>query len=175
MFSTAAVRLRCCHEKLEIVKTRLETVKEKDVNITMLLAKGQNPVACTRCYAYAASDNAPNKCILLINDDKEDNIHNSENTCWLYDCDFSYFADDSIAEVIFAGPRCKDTYLRALIAGVDPEKIKTCLDTRDGAKLVDFETCKEIFVFYDNYRVDDAEAVKKTLIQRINGSNVKEK
>ncbi len=169
-FGLSDETIKNAFEKLEIVKTRLDTVRVKDINITMLLAKGQNPVACTRCYAYAAEDKARNKCLLLVNDDKEDNINNSESTCWLYDCDFSYFADESIAEVIFVGPRCKDTYLRALIAGVDPAKIKTCFETREGAQLVDFEKCKDIFVFYDNYRMDDADVVKKTLIERINAS-----
>lgn len=171
-FGLSGDKIREAFEKLEIVKTRLETVRVKDVNITMLLAKGQNPVATTRCYAYAAAYDAPDKCILVMNDDKEDNIHNSENTCWIYDCDFSYFSDKSVAEVIFAGPRCKDTYLRALIAGVDPSKIKTCLETRDGANLVDFKKCKNVFVLYDNYRMDDAEVVKKTLTERIKASEL---
>ena len=160
-------QLQAAFEKLEIVKTRLEAVRAKDVDITMILAKGQNPVATTRCFAYAASADMKNKSVLLMNDDKEDNIRNSENTCWLYDCDYSYFSDESIAEVIFAGPRSKDTYLRALIAGVPPEKIKCCMNVRDGAKLVDFKKCKNIFVLYDNYRMDDADAVKKTLVERI--------
>ena len=32
---------------------------------------------------------------------------------------------------------------------------------------MDFKKCKEVFVLYDNYRMDDAEAVKKTLVSRI--------
>lgn len=160
-------KIKSAFEKLEIVRSRLESFTVKDVEVTMLLAKGQNPVAASRCYAYAASAAGKNKSLLLINDDKEDNIHNSENTCWLYDCDFSSFADDSIAEVIFSGPRSKDSYLRALIAGVPAEKIKRCMNTRDGAKLVDYKKCKDVFVFYDNYRMDDAAAAKKTLTERI--------
>lgn len=166
-FGLSAEQIKGAFEKLEIVKTRLETVSVKDVNITMLLAKGQNPVATTRCFAYAAGAEYENKSVLLMNDDKEDNTNNSENTCWLYDCDFSYFSDESVAELIIAGPRAKDTYLRALIAGVDASKIKICDKTRDGALLVDFKKCKEVFVLYDNYRMDDAEAVKKTLVSRI--------
>lgn len=150
----------------KIVKTRLEQVHSGDLHITMLMAKGQNPIACARCYDYAAKAELDKKGLVLVVDDLGDNIKNTETTCWLYDCDYSALADPSISQIVFAGPRCKDHYLRALLAGVDASKIRLTFDSDKGADLLDTNLCKNIFVLFELYRVKDAEAVKNALILR---------
>lgn len=153
----------------KIVKTRLDQVVSGDLNITMLMAKGQNPIACARCYDYAAKAKLENKGLILVVDDLGDNIKNSETTCWLYDCDYSALADPSIEQIVFAGPRCKDHYLRALLAGVDASKIRLTPDSDKGADLLDTDRCKNIFVLFELYRVKNADAVKNALILRGKG------
>ena len=150
----------------KIVKTRLDEVDSGDLHITMLMAKGQNPIACARCYDYVAKSTLDKKGVILVVDDLGDNIKNSETTCWLYDCDYSALADPSIEQIVFAGPRCKDHYLRALLAGVDAAKICLTSDSDKGAELLDTEKCKNIFVLFELYRVKNAEAVKNALIAR---------
>ena len=150
----------------KIVKTRYDSLTAGDLSITMQLAKGQNPIACARCYSYVAKCEGKNKSVVVLVDDKGDNINNSESTCWLYDCDYSFLKDESISEVIFAGPRCLDQYLRARIAGVDPLKIKTIAEPEKGAELVNTELCKNIYVLYDPYLLTEADAVKKALIKK---------
>ena len=150
----------------KIVKTRLDEVVSGDLHITMLMAKGQNPIACARCYDYAAKSELDKKGLILVVDDLGDNINNSETTCWLYDCDYTPLADPSIEQIVFAGPRCKDHYLRALLAGVDPSKISLTEDSDKGADLLDTERCKNIFVLFELYRVKNADAVKNALIAR---------
>lgn len=150
----------------KIVKTRYEQLDAGDLHITMLMAKGQNPIACARCYDYAAKVNVQNKALLIIVDDLGDNIGNSESTCWLYDCDYSALADDSINQIIFAGPRCKDQYLRALIAGVAAEKIRYCEDHVQAARMLDTGISKHIMVLFELYRAPDAAAVKRVLTER---------
>lgn len=151
--------------KTEIVKTRFEEVTAGDLHITMLMAKGQNPVACARCYDYAAKLPGENKCLIVIVDDKDDNIGNSESTCWLYDCDYSAFCDSSINQIIFGGPRCKDHYLRCLLAGVDPAKIKITPDSAKAADLFDPALSKDVLILHELYRPEDAAANKAALIQ----------
>ena len=153
----------------KIVKTRLDMISSGDLNITMLMAKGQNPIACARCYDYTAKVQVEKKGLILIVDDLGDNINNSETTCWLYDCDYSSLADPSISQIVFGGPRCKDQFLRALLAGVDPTKIKITPDSSKAADLLDTDQCKNIFVLFELYRVKDAEAVKQALITRGKG------
>ncbi len=151
-------------QKSQIVKTRYDEVTAGPLHITMLMAKGQNPIACARCYDYAATVPGENKCVILIVDDKDDNINNSESTCWLYDCDYAALADPSINQIIFGGPRAKDHYLRALLAGVDANKIKITESSSGAAEVFDPKVSKEVLVLYELYRAADAQSVKQALI-----------
>ena len=153
----------------KIVKTRLEVLSSGDLNITMIMAKGQNPIACARCYDYVAKSPSTQKGALLIVDDVADNICNSETTCWLYDCDYSAFVDPNIKQVIFAGPRCHDHYLRALLAGVDPAKISITIESCEAVALLNTDICKDVFVLHELYRPDEAENIKQELIARGKG------
>lgn len=150
----------------KIVKTRYEELIAGDVHITMLMAKGQNPIACARCYDYAAKTEPQDKALLIIVDDLGDNIGNSESTCWLYDCDYSALANASIKQIVFAGPRCKDQYLRALIAGVPAEKILFTEDHSKAAQMIDIENNKHVMVLFELYRAPDAAVVKRILTER---------
>ena len=149
----------------KIVKTRFEEVNAGPLHITMLMAKGQNPIACARCYDYVARSSLPDKCAVVIVDDKDDNINNTESTCWLYDCDYAAFADPSIRQVIFAGPRCKDHLLRAQLAGVEAGKIEIADKCADAVNYVDPAISKNIFVLHELYRPEDAKTVKEGLIR----------
>lgn len=150
----------------KIVKTRYEEVVSGGLQITMLMAKGQNPIACARCYEYVAKSSLENKGVILIVDDLDDNIQNSETTCWLYDCDYSALADPSIGQIVIGGPRCKDQYLRAMLAGVPAEKILITEDCAKTAELINTTAYKNIYVLYELYRANDAAKVKSKLVQR---------
>ena len=150
----------------KIVKTRLDEVKSGNLNITMIMAKGQNPIACSRCYDYVAKYPSDQKAALLIVDDVDDNINQSETTCWLYDCDYTAFTAPGIKQVIFAGPRCHDHYLRALLAGVDANKVQITGDSSNAVAMLDTSICKDIFVLHELYRPEEAKAIKEELIIR---------
>ena len=148
----------------KIVKTRYDKFTSGKLNITMQLAKGQNPIACARCYSYVSKCPGDNKALIIMVDDKGDNNGNSESTCWLYDCDYSYLTHPSIAQIIFAGPRCKDQYLRALIAGIAPDKISLTESFTGGTELLNTELSKDVYVLYDPYLLAEANTVKSKLI-----------
>jgi len=153
----------------KIVKTRLDEIDSGALHITMLMAKGQNPIACARCYNYVAKSQRTDKGVIVVVDDLGDNINNSETTCWLYDCDYSAFTDASINQIIFAGPRCRDHFLRALLAGVDANKMLITEDYEEAVKILNTDLCKNIFVLFELYRVKDSETVKNALILRGKG------
>ena len=152
--------------KQKIVKSRYDSLTSGKLNITMQLAKGQNPIACARAYSYVAQCPAKEKSLLIMVDDKSDNNGNSESVCWIYDCDYSALTDHSIGEIIFSGPRCKDQKLRAMLAGVDPAKIKTADTFCGGVDLVDTGRFNDIFVLYDPYLLAEADYSKKVLIRK---------
>ena len=149
----------------KIVKSRYDELTSGDLTITMQLAKGLNPIACTRCYSYVAQRPGENKTVIILVDDKNENTGNSENSCWIYDCDYSYLADPSIHKVIFSGPRCKDHYLRALLAGIPSEKILLTPEYTGGPDLAEPSISKDFYVLYDPYSLEEADIVKNKLVQ----------
>lgn len=153
-------------QSVEIVKSRYDQEKIGDLTITMQSAKGQNPIACARSFDYVASCPGENKAVFLLTDDKGDSIGNSESTCWLYDCDFSYLNDPSIGQIVFSGPRCKDQYLRALLAGVAPEKMKLWPSFTGGAHMLDTDRFHDVYILYDVYLYGEAKAVKQQLMNK---------
>ena len=150
----------------KIVSSRFDSVRSGRLNITMQLAKGQNPVACARAFSYIVSRPEQNKCLLVMTDDKSDNTKNSESVCWIYDTDFSALADPSVSQIVFAGKRCRDQRLRALMAGVDPKKILISDGLIEGAKLIDTSKFTDIFVLNDPYILAEAGKIKEYLIKK---------
>ena len=147
--------------KVEIVKTRFDKIHSGDLTITMQLSKGQNPTACARCFSYVAKRPENNKAIIFVGDNFED----SESPCWIYDSNYSYLQDPSINQIIFSGPRSKDQYLRAQIAGVPINKIRITPDSTAGAEILDTGVSKDIYVLYGPYMVKEANLVKEKLIK----------
>ena len=152
-------------DSVEIVKSRYDQTRSGDLTITLQAGKGLNPVATARSYSYVGSCPGDKKCVIVTIDDKPENLHNSENVCWFFDCDYSGLADPSIDQLIFAGPRRLDHRLRCLMTGIPDEKIITCPDYKAAAKLVDLNKYNNIFIVYDIFRVDEAEAIRETLLK----------
>lgn len=148
-------------EKSRIVKTRFDKIRSGELNITMQLSKGQNPTASARCFSYVAKCPGENKAIIFVGDNFED----SESPCWFYDANYSYLQDPSINQIILSGPRCKDQYLRALLADISPEKIRLIEDSKAGASVLDTSISKDIYVLYGPYMVKEANLVKESLIK----------
>lgn len=147
----------------EIVKSRYDQTHSGDYTITMQMAKGLNPIACTRSFHYVAQCEGKDKGLIILIDDQRENIGDSENVCWQYDCDYSYLADPSIRQIVFTGPRCKDHYLRALLAGVEAQKIKLTPNITGGAEIMDLDKSKDIYILYDNYSLAEAEVTRDKL------------
>ena len=153
----------------KIVKSRFDQVEAGGRTITCLMEKGQNPIACARCFDYIAQLPGENKAVIINEDDVEDNTGNSESVCWLFDCDYSYLRHDSISQIVFTGPRCHDHLLRARLAGIDPNKIRLEPDTLKAAQALELTSCGNIYLLHDMYRARDNAIIKKNLIAMLEG------
>lgn len=153
--------------QIDIVKSRYDHLEAGELKITMQSSKGQNPIACARSFHYVAQCPGSNKAMFLLIDDKNDSVNNTESTCWLYDCDYSYLADPSIRQIVFSGPRCLDQKLRAMLAGVPEEKIVLWPDFHGSGELLDTANCKDIYILFDVYLQNEAESVKNQLLQGV--------
>ncbi len=146
-------------KKQKIVDTRYseETVNGK--KIITHLAKGMNPIACSRVFDYVRKYKGK-KAVILLLDDLHEAEKGSENTAWQYDTDYEFLNDDSITQIIIAGARYLDGLVRLEIAGVSKEKIvyqRDEITAVDKLKLDDVET---VFILHDLYAIKLKEAVK---------------
>ncbi len=153
----------------KIVKSRFDKLTVGGKTIVSLMAKGQNPIACARCFDYIAHVPGEKKALIIHEDDVEDNTGNSESVCWLYDCDYSYLRNDSIGQIIFTGPRCHDHLLRARLAGVEAEKILLVPDPAKAVGALKPEDCNDIYLLHDMYRAKDIAMMKKQLVSLLEG------
>ena len=164
-------KIKAAFESVEIVKSRHNELTVGGKSLKIILAKGQNPVACTGVYRYTASCPGQNKTLLISVDDVGDNINNSENVSWLFDADYSLLNNPSIDRVIFVGPRYADHRLRGLMAGIPDEKLLTLPTWQEGVKQMDMENTGDIYLLYDPYRGAEMEAIKAALLSRMEGGN----
>lgn len=148
-------------DKSRIIKTRFDKIQAGELTLTMQLSKGQNPTASARCFSYVSKCPGDHKAIIFVGDNFED----SESPCWFFDANYSYLKDPSINQIILSGPRCKDQYLRALLADIPAEKIKLIEDSKGGASILDTTLSKDIYVLYGPYMVKEANMVKEDLIK----------
>lgn len=148
-------------EKSKIVKSRFDKIDAGKLTITMQLSKGQNPTASARCFSYVSKCPGNNKAIIFVGDDFDP----LESPCWFFDSNYSYLKEPGINQIIFCGPRSKDQYLRARLAGVPADKIKIINDSTAGPNMLDTEISQDIYVLYGPYMVKQAQAVRDELRQ----------
>ena len=134
-------------ERTGITKTRLNTEDYGSRKLTMMLCKEKNAYADSRVFDYIASLPGE-KEVVLVNNCIGDTHHWSENTCWLYDCDFEYLACDDMRHVVVYGDRGLDLKLRLLMAGVPEERISFVQDPADAPGTLRLFEGDNVFVLY---------------------------
>ena len=108
-------------------------------------------------------------------DDLYEEKEGSENTCWLYDADFEYLAQDAVKRVVVAGARNLDHKLRLLMAGVPEDRIVCVLEEKD-AVLPLVEAAKEhgvdsIFILHEVFGYQRANQVRESIKERLVSDN----
>lgn len=153
-------------KKMHIVNSRhSEYILKQNKKFILNLTKGQNSFACSNVFLYVKKYEGK-KSIILILDDKGDNKEASETIMWHYDADWELLNDDSINQIIIGGPRSKDIYLRALLAGIDKDKISICNDPVDTYKYLDFENNDTFFLLYDIYAQKEAKEIRNNILDK---------
>jgi UDP-N-acetylmuramyl tripeptide synthase len=153
-------------EKQKIVETRFkyEKVGEKEIFVT--LAKGQNPVACSRGCDFVRRAEGESKCVIIILDDVFDAKDSSENTAWLHEIDFEFLNQPEIKQVVVGGKRCADFMVRFLLAGIPKEKITACDSEAETVDLID-TSIEKFFVLYDLFNTANLKLVTDGLKERL--------
>ena len=145
------------------------------IQIITHLAKGMNPIACSRVFDYVRKYEG-NKVVILLLDDLHEAASGSENTAWQYDTDYEFLNDDSIKQIILAGVRYLDGYVRLQMAGIDKNKILYQRDEISALDKLKLDDIKTVFILHDLYSMELKEAAKKKIETMIRNEkdNIKE-
>ncbi len=131
-------------QRLDPPTTRFASETVGDVRLVRILTKGLVGVACSRAFQYVASFSG-RKAILLNIDEATERDSEVENTCWTYDADYEYLADDSLGQIVIGGVRRHDQALRLAIAGVDPKRIVTTASETETADVIELAGVDDVF------------------------------
>ena len=160
-------------QNLKIVETRYSKEEYKGYDIITQLAKGMNPIACSLAFDYTRKQ-LGNKAVILILDDLHEEAHGSEDTAWQYDADYEFLNDDSIKQLIIAGPRYLDSYIRSLMADIPAEKMVHENDLLEATSKLKLEGIDKIFILHDLYSITETKQIKQKVKELID-SKVEEK
>lgn len=151
-------------QKVKVVKSRFDEIIVGGKRVVSILAKGQNPIACSRAMDYVRQQKGK-KAVILCIDDFMISQYTSETVGWIFDTDFEFLNSDDIVQIVAGGPRNKDMKVRLLLAGVDENKIKTCEIKTDTPNLVDYDKVDSIFVLHDIHPYSHTVIIKDKLIE----------
>lgn len=155
-------------EDIKIVKSRYNEFEAGGHKVILNLAKGQNPVACSRTFDYIRNYKG-DKSVIIAFDDFYDAQETSENVAWFYDTDYELLNDDSIKQIVAGGKRCYDNKVRLLLSGVDGRKIDIAEKEAQTPYLLNLELAPTIFVVYDVYSKQALSDITKGLKERLGG------
>ena len=153
----------------KIVDTRYSKTMVNDIEVVTQLAKGMNPIACSRAFDYARKEEG-NKIVFLLLDDLHEAASGSENIAWYYDTDFEFLKDDSIKQILVGGIRNIDVKVRLEIADIPMEKVVCCRDEYELVDKMDLSNKNKIFILHDLYSLELKENIKEKVIERVKES-----
>ncbi len=146
-------------KKQKIVDTRYSEEMVDGIKVITHLAKGMNPIACSRVFDYTRKYKG-NKAVIVILDDLHEAANGSENTAWQYDTDYEFLNDESIKQIIIAGARYLDGLVRLEIAGIPKDKIVYQRDELSAVDKLKLDGIETVFVLHDLYSIELKNAIK---------------
>lgn len=173
-FGLTNEQLKEAFKKYKIVESRYSEEEVDGKKIIKHLAKGQNPVACSRTFDYIKKEKG-RKAVMLNLDDYYDARESSENMAWIYDADYELLNSEDIVQIIIGGVRVKDHYLRLLLAGVPKEKIFFEKSEIEAVKHLNIENIDKVFILYDVFTTTTANLVRDEIVAKIKQKQMVEK
>ena len=99
---------------------------------------------------------------------KSDNEDGVEVILWHYDADYEFLNDPNIERVIIIGPRSKDIYVRALLAGIDSNKLFVFENQKDAYNYITIDKVETLFLLNDMYIEKEASELKEHILETFN-------
>ena len=153
-------------EGQKIVDTRYSEEMINGIKVVTHLAKGLNPIACSRVFDYVRKQPG-NKAVIMILDSLHDVATSSENTAWQYDTDYEFLNDDSIKQILMAGARYLDGLVRLEIAGVDKDKIVAKRKELELVQDLNLDGIDKVFILHDLHSTELRDKIKEQVREKI--------
>ena len=153
-------------KKQKIVDTRYSKETVNGIEVITQLAKGMNPIACSRAFDYVRKESG-NKAVIILLDDLHEAANSSENIAWHYDTDYEFLNAESIKQILVAGARYLDTYVRLEIADVPTEKIVHQRDENTLVEKLNLEGIDKVFILHDLYSIELKNEIKRQVQEKI--------
>lgn len=153
-------------EKAGLARSRYDVEEVGGKEIIFCLAKGQSPIASSRVFDFI-TQRGGRAAVVIMNYDMHDQAHSSENIGWLYEVDYEFLADGCVKQLVPTGNRCYDYQVRALLAGMEPGRIRCALRPEDAAAQVDLSLVDKVYILHAVFTVGDARRVRAELVKRI--------
>ena len=118
-----------------------------DYYLIQQMSKENNSMAGSRAFDYISNRPGDKELLFMVNSLSDTGAW-SENTAWLFDTDFEFLRRDNIKRIIFTGPRINDYALRALMAGISPDRIVCVEDENDAPEAFSFTPGTDIYLLY---------------------------
>lgn len=153
-------------EGQKIVDTRYSEEMINGIKVVTHLAKGLNPIACSRVFDYVRKQPG-NKAVIMILDNLHDAATSSENTAWQYDTDYEFLNDDSIKQILMAGARYLDGLVRLEIADVDKDKIVAKRKELELVQDLNLDGIDKVFILHDLHSTELRDKIKEQVREKI--------
>lgn len=145
-------------KKTKIVNTRFLIDRAGGKKIVLHLAKGQNPIACSRVFDYVRKQPERKTIIIFLDDLHEKN----EAITWIYDTDYEFLNGENVEQIIVSGKNYQDTVVRLLMAGVPREKIfAETNEVESVRKHFNPQNIDSVYILHDLYSMKEREQVHK--------------
>ena len=150
----------------EIVGSRYLVDECRGYRVIRQMSKDRNALGSSRAFDYVSHLPGDKELIMMMNNLSDAAVW-SENTCWLYDCDFEFLNQDNIRNIVVTGPRAKDYYLRLKFAGIDDDRISFVHDEIDSPQALRLYEGEDIYVLYGTDSIELAQQVADKVRERI--------
>lgn len=159
-------RVQALFRGLEVTKTRFDRSVIGAYSLTLMMAKGSNPVATSRVFDYLRKQEGA-MAVLIMNHEVIPQERNVVFTAWYHETDMRYLAEANVAQIVAVGKQNQDLKAALLLAGVDEAKVSLCRAIADGPKQLDLAAARHIYVLYDTETQPLAAALKPELEARL--------
>ena len=171
-FGLSSDEIRKALSGAKVVSSRLSETSAGGVRIITYMTKSQIATACSAVFNSVRSYPGKKEAVLIL-DEKHGNV--SENMSYIYDTDFEFLNDESITKIVIVGARCRDNYLRLLLAGVPREKLAMSETGDDAADLLELAPGSTLYILPDLTEPEEAEKIKQAVINRLKSAGEVEK